>query len=52
MMADTNKTLVFSADVRDFHVYWDVWKPLENENWNVFSKDTTYLTCLKLKCVV
>ena len=52
MMADTKKTLVFSADVRGFHVYWDVWKPLENENWNVFSKDTTYLTCLKLKCVV
>ena len=30
-MADTNKTLVFSAVVRGFHVYRDVWKPLENE---------------------
>ena len=30
-MADTNKTLVFSAAVRGFHVYRDVWKPLENE---------------------
>ena len=30
-MADTNKTLVFSAAVCGFHVYWDVWKPLENE---------------------
>ena len=29
-MADTNKTLVFSASVRGFHVYRDVWKPLEN----------------------
>ena len=30
-MADTNKTLVFSAAVRGFHVYRDVRKPLENE---------------------
>ena len=30
-MADTNKTLVFSAAVCGFHVYRDVWKPLENE---------------------
>ena len=30
-MADTNKTLVFSAAVRGFHIYRDVWKPLENE---------------------
>ena len=30
-MADTNKTLDFSAAVRGFHVYRDVWKPLENE---------------------
>ena len=30
-MADTNKTLVFSATVGGFHVYQDVWKPLENE---------------------
>ena len=29
-MSDTNKTLAFSATVRGFHVYWDVWKPLEN----------------------
>ena len=29
-MADTNKTLVFSASVRGFHVNRDVWKPLEN----------------------
>ena len=30
-MADTNKTLVFCAAVSDFQVYWDIWKPLENE---------------------
>ena len=30
-MADTNKTLVFSAAVHGFHVYRNVWKPLENE---------------------
>ena len=30
-MADTNKTLVFSAALRGFHVYRDVRKPLENE---------------------
>ena len=30
-MANTNKILVFSAAMRGFHVYWDVWKPLENE---------------------
>ena len=30
-MADTNKALVFSAAVRGFYVYQDVWKPLENE---------------------
>ena len=30
-MADTNKTLVFSAAVRGFYVYQDVWNPLENE---------------------
>ena len=30
-MADTNETLVYSAAVRGFHVYQDVWKPLENE---------------------
>ena len=29
-MADTNKTLIFSAAVHGFHVYWDAWKPLEN----------------------
>ena len=47
-MADTNKTLVFSAAVRGFHVYRDVWKPLENEE----PKDTTYSTCSQLKRVV
>ena len=30
-MTDTNKTLVFSAAVRGFNVYQDVWKLLENE---------------------
>ena len=30
-MADTNKTLAFSAAVRGFHVYRDIRKPLENE---------------------
>ena len=30
-MAATNKTLVFSAAVRGFHVYRDVWNPHENE---------------------
>ena len=30
-MAATNKTLVFSAVVRGFHVYRDVWKSHENE---------------------
>ena len=30
-MSDTNETLVYSAVVRGFHVYQDVWKPLENE---------------------
>ena len=30
-MANTIKILVFSAAVRGFHVYWDFWKPLENE---------------------
>ena len=30
-MADTNKTLVFSAAVRGFYVYRNVWNPLENE---------------------
>ena len=30
-MAVANKTLDFSAAVRGFHVYRDVWKPLENE---------------------
>ena len=29
--ANTNKILVFSAAVRGFHVYWDGWKNLENE---------------------
>ena len=29
-MSDTNKTLAFSSIVRGFHVYRDVWKPLEN----------------------
>ena len=27
-MGATNKTLVFSAAVRGFHVYRDVWNPL------------------------
>ena len=30
-MTATNKTLVFSATVRGFHVYHDVWNPPENE---------------------
>ena len=30
-MAVTNKTLIFSAAVRGFHVYRDVWNPHENE---------------------
>ena len=30
-MAATNKTLVFSAVVRGFNVYRDVWNPHENE---------------------
>ena len=30
-MAATNKTLIFSAAVRGFHVYRDVWNPHENE---------------------
>ena len=51
-MADTNKTLVFSTSVRGFHVYRDVWNLLKMQNWNVFLKDTTYLTCSQLKRVV
>ena len=51
-MADKNKTLVFSAAVRGFNVYRDVWSLLKIKNWNVFSKDTTYLTCSQLKRVV
>ena len=30
-MAATNKALVFSAALRGFHVYRDVWNPHENE---------------------
>ena len=30
-MAATNKTLLFSASIRGFHVYHDVWNPHENE---------------------
>ena len=51
-MADTNKTLVFSAAVRGFNVCQDFWSLLKIKNWNVFSKGTTYLTCSQLKRVV
>ena len=42
-MADTNKTLVFSAAVRNFHVYQDVWNPLENEELEcLFERHNVY----------
>ena len=31
LMASSNKILVFSAAVRGFHIYRDVWTPYENE---------------------
>ena len=42
-MADTNKTLVFSAAVRNFHVYQHVWNPLENEELEcLFERHNVY----------
>ena len=53
MMADTNKTLVFSAE-RGFHVHRDVWKPLENEELeylferhNIFDMFSVKTCCLE-----
>ena len=53
-MADTNKTLVFSAAVRGFNVYRNVWKPLENEELeflferhNLFDMFAIKTCCLK-----
>jgi len=43
-----NKTLVFSAAIRGFHVYRDIWHPTEREN-NVFLKKIMFLTCLLSK---
>ena len=52
-MADTNKTLVFSAE-RGFHVHRDVWKPLENkgleylfERHNIFDMFAVKTCCLE-----
>ena len=42
-MAATNKTLVFSASIRGFHVYYDVWNPHENE-------DLVFLLAIRICC--
>ena len=53
-MPDTNKTLAFSAAVCDFHVYWNVWKPLDNEELeclfeihNLFDMFAIKMSCLE-----
>ena len=51
-MADTNKTLVFSAAVRGFHVYRDVWKPLENEELECFFEIHDLFNMFAIKCVI
>ena len=48
-MADTNKTLVFSAAVRGFHVYRDVWKPLENDELECLFKRHNLFDMLAIK---
>ena len=45
-MADTNKILVLSAAIGDFHVNRNVWNTYENEE-HVFLNGTIYLTCLR-----
>ena len=48
-MAAYNKTLVFYAAVRDFHVYRDVWSPQENEELECFHEQQNLFDMFAIK---